>query len=95
MQIQQATYGSLHHRTKGKFPILPEDTRVFVARKGTKIIGTAYVRHDQFTMNGWEDRELQCNVTASDSLTQMALVDEAREATRRLKRRFTVLTQTN
>jgi len=92
MNVQHSTYGSLHHKTQTKFPTLDAETPVFVARRGTRIVGTAYVQHNQFTTNTWssvvEDREIQCTVSAADPTIEELLVNQARSATRHLKRRF-------
>lgn len=87
MQVQQTTYGSLHHRTRNRFPILSDDTKVFVARRGNRIAGTAYVTHQN---RSYSVRSISCTVDAIDETTRTTLITQAREATRSLKRRFTI-----
>lgn len=89
MNIQQSTYGALHHKSRTKFPNnLTDNTRVFIARKGPRIVGTAFVQHNQTTFGSFEDRELRCTVDAPSAATRVALTQAARLATRHLKRRF-------
>lgn len=92
MQIQQSTYGNLHHRTRSKFPTtLDENTKVFVARQGTRIVGTAFVTHNQIETRPWfEERQLECTVTAQNETARTELIRTARTATSYLKRRFSV-----
>ena len=98
MNIEQNTYKRLHNRTRGKFPTLDDDTQVFIARQGTRIVGTAFVQHKQTTTRpdwsarSFEDRAISCTVNTADTTVAAALIQEARDITKHLKRRFTVNT---
>jgi hypothetical protein len=91
MNVQQSTYGALHHRTQSKFPSLQSETKVFIARQGPRILGTAFVKHHQlFTSFYHENRQIECTVDARNESARQALIQSAREYARPLKRRFAV-----
>lgn len=88
MNIEQTTFGDLNQRTARRLvgDDLTSTSRVFVARSGNRIVGTATVRHNQGTQ-----RDLQVNVRARSTSVREALTAAVREQTRYLKRatRFT------
>jgi hypothetical protein len=91
MRVQQSNYNVLHHRTQTLFPDLSGDTLVFVARRGTHVVGTAYVTHRQNYQDVWyHERQLECTVQSDNEAARFELIQAAREATRPLKRRFVI-----
>ncbi len=86
MHIEQAIAKNLHHKTRAKTYALDND-RVFLARKGAKLLGSAVAYHATNSAG----RVMFLTTEAPDDATRDALVTTAKRALAPLKRRIVVL----
>jgi hypothetical protein len=83
MKIERTTVGKLSPKARDKFEFYSDGTRVFLAKSGTKTIGTATVSHS----NLYADRTLIVDYEGETVKVETALLGAVRTATKYLKRR--------